>query len=188
MPDLVAVGVPHDLRKTSIFPRDLATANQHGLTIQSLPEEPDGRRTFICQGGVHIVSQSPKFGMVDIEANEAEVHRPRYQRDNSAHEACGWTFVDDENRPMAMHLNGNVVVRQDQNGVGYSFERRIIRAERVDYEFGTARLTAIDAIVLTLGSHAPSEIRVERISLPPLVPQQPVQSRTSADDSGSNAR
>jgi lipopolysaccharide export system protein LptA len=188
IPGLVAVGLPQDLRKTSLFPRNLVTDNQHGLTIRQPPDAPDGRRTLIIQGGVHIVSQSPKSGMIDIEANEAEIHRPLYQRDNSAHGASDETWVDDENRPMEIHLKGNVVVRQDPNGVRYFVDRRIIRAERVDYEFSTDRLTAINAVVITLGSHAPSEIRVDRISLPPLVPRQPVQSRTSADDSGSNAR
>ncbi len=61
---------PGTQRTTSLFPR-----SGRQLQIVQLPATPDGVDTYICRGGINIVTQSPKSGTIDIEADEAVIWR-----------------------------------------------------------------------------------------------------------------
>jgi hypothetical protein len=57
-------------RTTSLF-----TRSGRRLQIVELPATPDGVKTYICRGGINIVTQSAKSGTLDIEADEAVIWR-----------------------------------------------------------------------------------------------------------------
>jgi hypothetical protein len=155
------VEIPLDrFRTTSIFP--LAGRE---ITVKALPVTPDGRQTFICKGGTNIVSRSPTFGVIDVEADEIAIIRgpSEAKRRQADH---GDTWVDDDKLPMEMHFKGNVVLRHDRDGVGQTSERRVILAAELDYDFVNDQLSATEAEILT------STIVASRIKLFRFLTQQ----------------
>ncbi len=97
-------------RTTSLFAR-----SGRQLQIVQLPATPDGVTTYICRGGINIVTQSAKSGTIDIEADEAVIWRgPDPEKGEPSIGPNGETWVDDARQPMEVYLEGNVVVRQDE--------------------------------------------------------------------------
>src|SRR5262249_3150757 len=62
--------LPGSQRITSLFP-----LSGRQLQVRTLPVPPDGVQTIICRGGINLVAKSPKFGTIDIEADEAVIWR-----------------------------------------------------------------------------------------------------------------
>ena len=146
----------------SLFPR-----HERGLEITQLPKRPDGSDTWIFRGGIVIVSTVPKFGTIDIAAEEAEIRR-------GPHRALGETsgtdremWVEHDEQSMEAHLKGNVVVRQNQDKIAGTGEQRTIHAPQVDYDFVTDRLLATDAEleVAAPGLLTPIKVTSPRIEL-----------------------
>jgi len=136
----------------------------------------DGGQTW--QPSVRVTSQTSVFAgderEIDIEADKAVITPPRLRTDGiPRRSSADATWVDNDEEPMEIHFEGNVVLRQDQNGIRPRSDRRIIRATQLDYEFATDHLTAIDAKVRTFGLHAPSGIEAPRIELTGFLTQQP---------------
>jgi hypothetical protein len=132
---------PGTQRTTSLFPR-----SGRQLQIVQLPATADGVVTYICRGGINIVSRSPKFGTVDIEADEAVIWRgPDREKGEPAISPNGETFVDDSSVPMEVYLEGNVVLRQDENKVAGKGDQRTARAPHLYYDFLFDRMLAPDA-------------------------------------------
>lgn len=126
--------------------------------------------------------------MIDIEADEAVVTRPRERTGGVPLRSPGdATWIDVKERPMELHLKGNVVLRQDQNGTGPKSGRRIIRAAQLDYDFATDHLTAVNAEVGTVGLHPPSRIEASRIELTGFLTRQPARSPAPGSDRASHA-
>jgi hypothetical protein len=97
-----------------------------------LPATPDGVVTYICRGGINLVTKSPKFGTIDIEADEAVIWRgPDREKGAPAIGPNGETFVDDSSVPMEVYMEGNVVLRQDENKVAGKGDQRTARAPRL---------------------------------------------------------
>ena len=146
-------------RTTSLFAR-----SGRRLQIVQLPATPDGVITYICRGGINIVTQSVKSGTIDIEADEAVIWRgPDPKRGEPAIGPDGETFVDDARRPMEVYLEGNVVVRQDQRKFAGKGDQRTVRAPRLYYDFLTERLLAPDA---EMDLFAPSLLAPVKIKSP----------------------
>ena len=99
------------------------------LQIVQLPTTPDGVKTYICRGGINIVSRTAKSGTIDIEADEAVIWRgPDRKQGEPTPGPNGETLVDDANQPMEVYLEGNVVVRQDQQKFAGKGDQRTVRA------------------------------------------------------------
>src|SRR5262249_625904 len=62
--------LPGSQRTTSLFP-----VSGRQLQVRTLPTTPDGVQTIICRGGINLVAKSPRFGTIDIEADEAVIWR-----------------------------------------------------------------------------------------------------------------
>ncbi len=178
------IDLDHYIRRTSIFP----VVTKEGIRVRALPETPDKRCTIICQGRVNIVSESPTFGVIDVEADEVTITRSCERKKNTARAADGATWVDDDDLPMEMRFKGNVVLLHARDGGGGGIdERRIIRGAELDYVFVTDRLTAIDATVLILRSNVPSTLEASRIELSGFLTRQPARSPAPSGDRAPHA-
>jgi hypothetical protein len=140
-------------RKISIFQRHLTP-----LDLWSLGSGPDGLETFICRGGVVIISKSLKYGTVRIEAEEAEIVRGPVPKDESPDRDPADT-ISRENADLQMRVRfkGNVVVNQTAGETAGQDDRRTIRAREVEFDYVTNRLTATHARmeISAAGSLAP---------------------------------
>ena len=74
----------------------------------------------------------------------------------------GETWVDDDKQPMEVYLEGNVVLRQDENKWAGKGDQRTIRAPRVYYDFLTDRALAPDAEVAVYAPGSCSRLRSSR--------------------------
>ena len=102
--------------------------------------------TYICRGGINIVTRTAKSGTIDIEADEAVIWRgPDPKKGEPTIGPDGETLVDDARQPMEVYLEGNVVVRQDQQKFAGKGDQRTVRAPRLYYDFLTERLVAPNA-------------------------------------------
>ena len=87
----------------------------------------------------------------------------------------GETWVDDANQPMEVYLEGNVVVRQDQQKFAGKGDQKTIRRPRLYYDFLTERMVAPNA---EMDLFAPSLLapikmkspRIEQFRRPTLLP------------------
>jgi hypothetical protein len=132
---------PSGQRATSLFPR---TAQR--LQITQLPRTIEGVVTCVCRGGIKIVSKSPKFGTVSIEADEAVIVRNLYRRKGDTLAGPnGETWVEEDELPMAVHLKGDVIFRQDQYKFAGMGDTRTVRARELNYDFVADRLLALNA-------------------------------------------
>lgn len=158
-------------RTTSLFAR-----SGRQLQILQLPTTAEGVKTYICRGGINIVTRTAKSGTIDIEADEAVIWRgPDRKKGEPSPGPNGETWVDDANQPMEVYLEGNVVVRQDQQKFAGKGDQRTVRAPRLYYDFLTERLVAPDA---EMDLFAPSLLapikvkspRIEQFRRPTLLP------------------
>jgi hypothetical protein len=140
---------PINPRAVSLFRRDTRR-----LEITLHPASPDGERTYRCRGGIEIICESPKLGSVRMEADEALIKRSERASDNqSTVGPRGETWFEDADVPMAVHLTGNAVIRQDDDSALGKSDARIVRASELDYDFVTGRL------ILTLAKPEPAASR-----------------------------
>jgi hypothetical protein len=146
-------------RTTSLF-----TRSGRQLQIQQLPTTPDGVNTYIIRGGINLVTRTAKSGTIDIEADEAVIWRgPDPQKGAPSIGPNGETWVDDSRRPMEVYLEGNVVLRQDENKFAGKGDQRTVRAPRLYYDFLTDRFLAPNA---EIDMFAPSLLAPVKIKSP----------------------
>ncbi len=148
-------------RVTTINPR-----SGRPFTIRELPTTPEGVRTFIIRGGINIITRTPKQGVIDIEADEAVVWRgPTREKGTPVAGPDGELWVDDSSQPMEVYLEGNVILRQDENKFAGKGDQRTIRAPRLYYDFLTDRVVAPNA---EINVFAPGVLQPVKIKSPRL--------------------
>jgi hypothetical protein len=153
--------LPGTQRIVSLFP-----LSGRPLKIRMLPTTPDGVETMICQGGINLLAKSPKFGTIDIEADEAVIWRgPSRVKGQPMQGQYGPTWIDDDKQPLEIYLEGNVVFRQDENKWAGKGDQRTMRAPRLYYDFLTDRALAPDAEVAVMapGLLQPIKIKSPRV-------------------------
>ena len=110
------------------------------------PNSPRESRPGSAAAASIIVTRAPRFGTIDIEADEAVIWRgPSPKKGEPFVGPNGETWVDDARQPMEVYLEGNVVLRQDENKVAGKGDQRTIRAPRLYYDFLTDRMLAPNA-------------------------------------------
>jgi beta-lactamase regulating signal transducer with metallopeptidase domain len=128
---------PTHPRATSLFALDTRR-----VEITQYPTTPDGVATYRCRGGIEIISESSKFGVVSLEADEAVIKRVKRSSDKEPIAGPrGETWFEEADVPMEVHLKGNAVVRQEVAKPGAG-DAKIVRASELDYDFVTGRLEA----------------------------------------------
>jgi hypothetical protein len=117
------------------------------LQMTKLAETIEGVVTLECRGGIKIVSKSPRFGTVSMEADEAVIVRNLYRRKGETHsgpdDEAMW--VEEDELPMRVHLKGDVILRQNQDPTAKNGEPRTFHARELDYNFVTERMVALHA-------------------------------------------
>jgi hypothetical protein len=163
--------MPGSQRLTRIFSR-----SGQPLDLHSLGTSPDGVETYIVRNGVNIVTQAPRFGIIDIEADAAIIWRGKSPAKGEPYKApAGDLFIDDAHQPMEVYLEGNVILRQDENKYAGKGDQRTIRAPQLYYDFLTDRMLAphgeIDMFVPSLlGPVRMSSPRIEQFRRPVMLP------------------
>jgi hypothetical protein len=159
-PPLVPI-MPGTQRLTTLIPR-----SGRKLEIKKLATTPEGVEIWICRGGINIVTRHPRFGTIDIESDEAVIWRgPGPQKGEPIPGPNGETWVDDARQPMEVYLEGNVVMRQDENKFAGKSDQRTIRSPQLFYDFLTDRFLAPDAEINMFAPRmlAPIVIRTPRL-------------------------
>ncbi len=152
--------LPGSQRVTNIFPR---SGRKPDVTF--LPEQPDGTRVVIYRGGINMVTKTPQFGVVDIEAESAVVWRhPDPKKGQEVYGPNG-ELIENTNRPMEVYLEGNVIFRQDENKVAGKADQRTFRAPRAYYDFLRDRFVALNGEVdlFAPGFISPMKLKSPRI-------------------------
>ena len=147
-------------------PTTLIPRSGRKLEIKKLATTPEGVEIWICRGGINIVTRHPRFGTIDIESDEAVIWRgPGPQKGEPIPGPNGETWVDDARQPMEVYLEGNVVMRQDENKFAGKSDQRTIRSPQLFYDFLTDRFLAPDAEINMFAPRllAPIVIRTPRI-------------------------
>jgi hypothetical protein len=148
-----------NFRTTSLF-----TRSGRRLQIVELPPTPDGVKTYIFRGGINLVTRTAKSGTIDIEADEAVIWRaPNPNKGEPSIGPNGETWVDDSRQPMEVYLEGNVILRQDENKFAGKGDQRTVRAPRLYYDFLTDRFLAPNA---EIDMFAPSLLAPVKIKSP----------------------
>ena len=146
-------------RVTSIFPR-----SGRKVDIQ-FNKAPDGTITVIYRGGVNIVTRTPQFGVVDLEAESAVIWRHPDPKEGEKPRGPNGELIEDANQPMEVYLEGDVILRQDENKVAGKGDQRTFHAKRAYYDFLTDRFLALDGQVdvFAPGFIAPMKLKSPRI-------------------------
>jgi hypothetical protein len=131
---------PGTQRVTLIFPR-----SGRPTDVKSLPPTADGTRTVIYRGGVTIVSKTPNLGTVDIEAESAVLWRKPNPEKGQPTTGPQGELVEDADQPMEVYLEGNVILRQDENKWAGRADQRTYHGTRAYYDFVTDRAVVLDA-------------------------------------------
>ena len=153
---------PDRRRSTSLLPR-----SAQRLQIRQLPQAIPGVITLICQGGIKIVTKSPRFGSLRMEANEAVIVRYLHHRKGETVAGSnGETWVEEDELPMEVHMKGDVIFRQDQGKIAGKADEQTVRASQLDYDFVTNRLVATDAEIVAMSSSGlPTSLSASQIEL-----------------------
>ena len=159
-PSPTAPILPGSQRVTNIFPR---SGRKPDVTF--LPEQADGTRVVIYRGGINMVTKSPQFGVVDIEAESAVVWRhPDPKKGQEVYGPNG-ELIENAKQPMEVYLEGNVIFRQDENKVAGKADQRTYRAPRAYYDFLRDRFVALNGEVdlFAPGFISPMKLKSPRI-------------------------
>jgi hypothetical protein len=159
-PPPIAPFMPGSQRLTTLIPRSGRKLEMRKLSTA------DGGEIWICRGGINIVTRHPRFGTIDIESDEAVIWRaPGLAKGEPVTGPNGETWVDDARQPMEVYLEGNVVLRQDENKFAGKSDQRTIRAPRLYYDFLTDRFLAPDAEINLFAPSllAPISIKTPRL-------------------------
>ena len=149
------------------------------LQIVQLPATPDGMVTYICRGGINLVTEVAKFGIIDIEADQAVIWRGPEPREGRTCHRPQWRNIDDAvKQPMEVYLEGNVMLRQDESKFAGKGDQRTLRAPRVYYDFLSDRFLA----------HTPRSTYSHRVLLAPSNSSRPGSSSFTALSSSRTGR
>jgi hypothetical protein len=133
--------------------------------MQVLPPTPDGVRTVIYRNGVNILSTIPKFGVVDIEADNVVIWRKPKPDKGEPRLGPQGERIEDADEPFEVYLEGNVIFRQDEGRFAGKADQRTYRASRAYYDFVTDRFVALDgeADLFAPNLISPMKVKAPRI-------------------------
>ncbi|WP_246196127.1 LPS-assembly protein LptD [Aquisphaera giovannonii] len=127
---------------------------------------PDGTEVVTVRGGVNIVGRTPKHGIIDAEADNLVIWRhPDPKKKGEQRIGPNGEVIENANDPLEVYLQGNVVIRMDEQKVAGKGDQRTFRAEEAFYNFLTDRLVVNkgEADVFAQGLIAPLKIKAPRI-------------------------
>jgi len=130
--------MPGSQRIVNIFP-----LNPGSIRIKGLPRLEDGTETTVISGGVQVVVDDPRLGIVDITADRA-VLWTRREGGGGGPLQLGSTAQSSDD-PLEIYLEGNVRFLQDRRELAGQEDRVSYEAERFYANLRTERFHALDA-------------------------------------------
>jgi hypothetical protein len=151
--------LPGTQRVVSFFPR----SNRRGDVTET--DQPDGTKVIVYRGGLNIIVTTPQWGIVDIESESAVVWRHPDPQPGESRRGPNGELIEKASQPMEVYLEGNVILRQDENKIAGKGDQRTYRASRAFYDFVTDRMVALDAEanIFAPGFIAPMKLKSPRI-------------------------
>ena len=149
---------------------------------------PTAYEIYIVRGGINIVTRTAKSGTIDIEADEAVIWRgPTARRASRPSGPTARPGSTTAAQPMEVYLEGNVVLRQDENKFAGKGDQRTVRAPRLYYDFLTDRFLApnaeIDMFAPSLAGAGEDQVAADRaVSPADQVAQRDLRPRRAARD------
>ena len=159
--------LPDTLRVTRIQPRNGGPE----FNTKTLPNS-DGYQTALIVGGVNIVTSSPKFGIIDISADNVIIWRKLTKDGQGPTKLEDGSDADDAREPLEFYLEGNVVVYQDQRKVAGPADQKTYRANQAYYEVSSERAVFLDAEVNVF---APGLVTPARVLTPRIDQYRPLE-------------
>lgn len=142
---------PAQAPENQALPRPLAPGSQRivniyplnpGLTkFRRLARASDGTETYVITGGVQIVVDDPKLGLVDITSKDAVIWT-RSGRGASLELGTSTQSTDD---PLEVYLEGDVELRRDEREFAGEEDQMRYQAKRFYADLKTERFLALDA-------------------------------------------
>jgi hypothetical protein len=128
--------LPGSQRITRISPRNgNPDFEVHGLPVV------DGVQPIMIRGGVNIVTESPPpgFGKIDISADNAIIWRHVGPNGKAATTAPSGELIEDSRQPLEFYLEGDVIMKQDEEKVAGKADQKTYRAKQAYYDVLTER-------------------------------------------------
>ncbi len=105
----------------------------------------DGSTVIMIRDGVNIVSQVENMGKVDLAADHVVIWvKPKPGADGAPPGLAGGTTVIDAGQPVEVYLEGDVVIRQDEQKLAGPNDQRSFEGERAYYDFQTERAVVLN--------------------------------------------
>jgi hypothetical protein len=151
--------LPGTQRVTSIYARV-----GPNFSLNVLPKTADGTVITVIRGGVNIVTEAPKLGTVDIEADSVIIWRKAKPEESLTRIDLEGRVTESEDDPMEVYLEGHVIFRQDARELQGKDDQKTYHAERAYYDYRADRFLGIDAQVdlFAPGLIAPLKVNTPR--------------------------
>ena len=140
-------------------------------SIKMLDRLPDGTQTVVLRNKVGITTQTPEQGIIDLEAENIIIWIRSKQDAAPIQLDINNRITTKSNQPIEFYLEGNVVVRQDQQRIQGKSDQRTYKAERAYYDLQQERMLIINA---ELDLFAPGLITPMKIKSPRIFQYHPV--------------
>ncbi len=134
------------------------------FTFEMRPTQTDGTSVAVITGGVNLVTTSPQFGTVDIEADRVVIWVRNGQKGQD------WISLNNEivqsdRDPMEVYMEGHVIFRQDSNRFLGKSDQKAVEATSAYYDYQKDQFLMVDAQVdlFAPGLISPLKIRTPRV-------------------------
>jgi hypothetical protein len=134
--------VPGTRRTITIIPR----SGGRRPIIESDRTAPDGSQAILIRGGVNVISKVEDYGMMDLAAESMVIWtRSKSGGPAAAMPGVGGTTEMDADQPIEIYLEGDVIIRMDEQKLAGSSDQRIFEANQAYVNLRTQRVVAHDA-------------------------------------------
>ncbi len=153
---------PNTFRIVRIYQRDGGPL----ASIETQPTTDQGVEVVVIKGGVNVITEDKKSGIVDVTADSVVIWRGTDPKFNPARIGPNGERIEDPGQRLEMYFEGNVVYRQDERKVRGNGDQKVARANRVFYDSKADSFLALDAEidVFSPGLIAPMRLNSPRIS------------------------
>lgn len=153
---------PNTFRVVRIYQRDGSPL----ASYETLATTEQGVEVIVIKGGVNVVTEDKKNGLIDASADSVVIWRGTNPKFNPPRIGPNGERIEDREQRLEMYFEGNVVFRQDERKVQGTGDQKVARANRVFFDAKADTFLALDAEIdiFTPGLIAPMRIDAPRIS------------------------
>lgn len=158
--EVPAVVLPGTQRAWNVYPR-----NGGNLAIETR-QASDGTTVSVIRGGVNIVSQDERNGLLDLSSDNAVIWSERNPDGGIGAPGGGVGGVQDSRKRLEVYLDGNVLLMQDRKKIAGQGDVTMLKADRLYMDMRTERKIGHNAefLVFAPGMLAPVRIAAPEIN------------------------